>query len=195
MKQLKAQFISGEGGFSANPLTYTQITRNENYAIYQRSRDGVVKDYEVFKIRKFKQGQVNWGKTYQEDEEDYAVTSSFGKSAWSFGNLTSAQNKFNDLTNGAAVVDETIESYDSESPTVASEGKRGRTAKVRAPITYPSTPTWSVKDILTINLDYDQPTISLFLKKQIQDKKVALVGHVEKAEGQRGKAPNLYSLV
>jgi len=187
MKQLETQFVSGEGGFSIDPLTYTQIVRSDKAAIYSRSRDGRIKDYEVIKIRVLKKGTKIFQKVLEDDEEQYATTSLWGKFGWSFGNLTSAQNKYDEL-NTEPVVEETVEGYDAEP-------KRGRTAKVRGEVSYPTTDKWTVKDILTINLDYDQPTISLFLKKQIEGNKVKLVGQVEKADGQRGKSANLYSLV
>ena len=188
MKQLDTEFVSGIDGFSATPLTYKQIVRNANYAIYQRSRDGVVKDYEVIKIRVLKQGTQIFQNIIEEDTEQYAVTSSWGRCGWSFGNLTAAQNKYIDLTNAQNAIEE-VEGYDVNAPV-----KRGRTAKVRAEVTYPTTDKWTVSDILTINLDYDRPTISLFLKKQIENNKVKLVGHAEKSDGQRGKPANIYSL-
>jgi hypothetical protein len=190
MITLEIEFVSGEGGFSQTPLTYKQIIRNEKFAIYERSRDGKIKDFEVIKIRVLKKGTQIFQKVLEDDEEQYATTSIWGKFGWSFGSLIAAQSKYDELSNAQNAIEE-VEGYDIE----ATEPKRGRVAKVRGEVSYPTTDKWTVKDILTINLDYDQPTISLFLKKQIEGNKVKLVGQVEKADGQRGKSANLYSLV
>lgn len=82
--KLQEKFVSGDGGFSSDPLTYTQVVRNENTAIYERSRNGKVKDYEVFHIKILPKGTQIFQTVTKEDEEKYPSTSQFGFSAWSY---------------------------------------------------------------------------------------------------------------
>lgn len=98
MKQLEKQFISGAGGFSFNPLTYTQIVRNDRYAVYERSREEKVKDYETIKIKVIKAGTQIFNKTVIEDEEHYPGTSEFGRTAWSFADKTAALKRYDTLS-------------------------------------------------------------------------------------------------
>ena len=82
---LKKQFSSGAGGFSQEPLTYTLITRNNIAAVYERSRNGKIRDYEVFKIKVIPKGTVIFNSVpSSDDEERYPSTGDFGKIAWSF---------------------------------------------------------------------------------------------------------------
>jgi len=101
MKTLPTEFVSGEGGYSAAPLTYKQVVREGLLAIYQRFyEDGKPKDFEVVKLRVIPAGTAIFGQPPSiEDEERYAVTSSWGKCGWSFSHLIPAQNKFIDLKN------------------------------------------------------------------------------------------------
>jgi hypothetical protein len=102
MIKLALEFISGVGGFSAEPLTYKQIKRTDTVALYQRSRAGVVKDYEVFIIQMDPKGKVltfpgGVTKTVEEDIEKYAITSAWGRLAWTFKNPGGAGAKFDEL--------------------------------------------------------------------------------------------------
>jgi len=84
MIKLEEKFVSGEGGFSSNPLTYTQLARTETTAIYERSRDGEPKDYEVFRIKILPKGTQVFKTITEDDQEKYPSSSQFGFSAWSF---------------------------------------------------------------------------------------------------------------
>lgn len=114
MKTLPLQFKSGEGGYSASPLTYNQIIRNEDYAIYQRlDENGKTKDFEVIAIRIIPAGTAIFGQPPTiEDEEKYAVTSSWGRCGWTFKNLGSAQNKYNELISQSVKEDVTETNVD-----------------------------------------------------------------------------------
>ena len=102
MITLEKEFVSGEGGFSTDPLTYKQLKRTEGFAVYERSRDGKVKDYEVIvvrvdpkgKVQKFPNGIV---KVLEDDIEHYPSTGQWGKLAWSFRKLGGAMARFDAL--------------------------------------------------------------------------------------------------
>lgn len=100
MIELEKEFKSGDGGFSANPLTYTQLKRNEKVAIYMRSRDGKPFDFEVFLIKVKKKGTQIFQKILEDDTECYPSSSQFGRTAWSFSSQGLAMCRFQDLING-----------------------------------------------------------------------------------------------
>lgn len=97
MITLKTEFISGDGGFSSDPLTYKQVKRTQSIALYERSRNGKTMDYEVFIIKIDKKGKQIFDKTLEDDREKYPSNNCFGFSAWSFGNLQSAEKRFDAL--------------------------------------------------------------------------------------------------
>jgi hypothetical protein len=103
MIKLPTEFVSGDGGFTTDPLTYKLVTRNDMAAVYERSRDGHVKDYEAFlikvdpkgKIQKFPGGTI---KVVEDDTEKYPTNSQFGRIAWSFGNKEAAIRRFEKIS-------------------------------------------------------------------------------------------------
>jgi len=102
MIKLEKTFVSGEGGFSTDPLTYTQLARSETTAIYERSRNGVPKDYEVFRIKILPKGTKVFQTVTEDDQEKYPGTSQFGFIAWSYNNRARAMKAYEDLTKEAA---------------------------------------------------------------------------------------------
>lgn len=82
MITLEKTFVSGDGGFSADPLTYTQLNRTATAAVYERSRNGKVMDYEVFKIKILAKGTKVFQNITEDDQEKYPGASQFGISAW-----------------------------------------------------------------------------------------------------------------
>lgn len=185
MKKLEIEFVSGEGGFSVEPLTYKQLIRNDNFAVYTRSRNGKIKDYEVFRIRILKEGTNIYGKVTTEDSEQYAVTSSWGRLAWSFGNKTSALNKFEELTNEFVPDDE------------SAPKTRGRAKVERPDLVIPKDKAFTMVDLesANANTNWNKSMIYIEIQKQIADGKLKEAGIVEKADGQRGKPAKLYSVV
>ena len=121
MIQLATSFVSGEGGFSQNPLTYTQLKRSDKAAVYSRSRDGKVCDYEVFLIKidpkgktfKFPNGVI---KTLEDDTEKYPSSSQFGRIAWSYTSLGMANHRFHELTHGKVKEEPDSEEESSSDP-------------------------------------------------------------------------------
>ena len=208
MKQLAPEFVANFDKSGKN--RFVQLKLNDSAAIYRREHlDGTVIGYETFAIKVGKAGsKLPDGNVVAEDYVKYPTAKVFGKWAWFCQNETRANEWFDKFNNEpidlSTEEDETEIDGDVDTHTTANEvvtdvetgvKRRGRVAKVRAEVTYPTTEKWSVKDILALNPDYEQPTMSLFLKDQIDANKVKLVGQAEKAEGQRGKAANLYSLV
>lgn len=124
MKTLEKEFVSGEGGFSATPLTYTQVARTDKVAIYARSRDGEVREYEVFRIKINPKGKKIFNTVLEDDEEQYPPTSAFGRSAWSFGGDSAkakirAMARYNELVKEAgAKIEEASEGEEEATMTV-----------------------------------------------------------------------------
>ena len=181
MKKLDIEFVSGEGGFSIEPLTYKQLIRNDNFAVYSRSRNGKIKDYEVFRIRILKEGTNIYGKVTTEDSEQYAVTSSWGRLAWSFGNETSALNKFEELTNEFVPADE------------SAPKTRGRAKVERPDLVIPNKDKFAMIDLEEANPEpWNRNLIYVEIQKRISNGELKEAGYAEK-EG-KGKKPVLYSL-
>lgn len=95
MIKLETTFVSGAGGFSSEPLTYKQVKRNEKAAIYERSRNEIIKDYEVFLIKISPKGKQIFDTVLEDDTENYPSTNQFGHSAWSCLTLKAATDRFN----------------------------------------------------------------------------------------------------
>jgi len=102
MITLETEFKSGEGGFSTDPLTYKQIRRDGNFALYERSREGKPYDYELILITVVPKGTVQKfpngvTKVIEDDTEHYPSTGAFGKKAWALGfNRVDAERYFDE---------------------------------------------------------------------------------------------------
>ncbi len=102
MIQLEKEFVSGDGGFSTNPLTYKQVKRTESVALYERSFEGKLRDYEVFIIRVDPKGKVQKfpngiTKTLEDDTEKYPSSGQWGRLAWSAVTIEQAMRRFDNL--------------------------------------------------------------------------------------------------
>lgn len=104
MKMLETSFVSGDGGFAADVLNYQQVIRSDKAAVYCRSRNNLIKDYEVFKIRIFPKGHKIFQQILEDDEERYPSTGQFGISAWSYRNKTAAIQHFEFLNKEASKI-------------------------------------------------------------------------------------------
>lgn len=206
MIKLEIQFTSGAGGFASDPLDYKQIIRNDKYAVYERSRNGQVKDYEVFKIKidpkgkeqKFPNGTI---KVVEDDTEKYPSNTDFGRSAWSFtGNpkmsYLAAIHKYNDLNSVDTAPDlgEVEETTEATATTDIEAGVPKRKRKARASVVFPTGKQFTMKDLLDLNPDYSQPTMYIHIQAEIKANKVVEAGEVQNHSG-RGKKPKLYALV
>lgn len=198
MKALEQQFVSGEGGYTAEPLTYTQIARNTHVAVYERSRDGIVKDYEVFRIKVLKKGHKIFKQVLDDDTEQYPSTGQFGRLAWSITGgveaLPAALARYDKLIAEPVTMQDDVDAETGIVTQSVAPGKRGRKPAKRATVIMPTTATWTMSDILALNPDYQQPTMYVYIQKQIAANKVFTAGFVEREAG-RGKKPVLYTTV
>jgi hypothetical protein len=126
MIEVEKEFVSGDGGFSANPLTYKQLQRSGTVALYERSRDGKIKDYEVIIIKMDPKGKVQKFpdivkkdengkeisripgsvKVLEDDTEKYPTSSQWGHLAWSFHALGGAEDKFDSVVKSETAPEE-----------------------------------------------------------------------------------------
>ena len=183
---LEKTFTSAAGGFAGDPLNYKQLIRSDKAAVYERSRHGIVKDYETVKIRIVHSGTVQKfpngvTKITEEDEEIYATTSLWGKIGWSFhglGGKQAAINKFNELNTTQAVKDEEesneIEVTNSNTTFMFPVGK------------------FSTREFADSN-HIEYITASLFIKEQVTAGSVKSVG--SERRNVKGKATNLFEKV
>lgn len=184
MTKLETNFTSGVGGFGADVLTYKQLMRSDLAAVYERSRDGMIKDYEVTKIKIQPKGfQVMNGKPLEDDTEMYASTGQWGKSGWSFKNLGAAKAKFELLSNPAVKEVETSDDVVIESPSVKF---------LNTTFIFPSTEKFSTKDFAETN-HIEYITASLYIKDAVNNGTVKSAGSERRAS--RGKETNLFSKV
>jgi hypothetical protein len=101
MIKLETSFVSGDGGFASDPLTYTQVARTAGVAIYERSRNGKTYDFEVFRIKILAKGTKIFDAITEDDQEKYPSTSQFGIVAWSFNNRKVAMKRYQELSKEA----------------------------------------------------------------------------------------------
>lgn len=125
MIELQKEFVSGVGGFSDNPLKYTQLKRNEKVAVYMRSQNGKPRDYETFLIKIKKKGTRIFQKILEDDEECYPSCSQFGHIAWSYSNVGMAMLRFHELTHGKDE-EEVVEGEEetNDEPTIVSKAPK-----------------------------------------------------------------------
>ena len=103
MITLETNFTSGVGGFSQEPLTYKQVAREGLIAVYERSRDGKVKDYETIRIKIVPRGTSIFNAPPSVDDvENYPSTGTWGKQGFSFYNQEAALNKMTQLLQDTA---------------------------------------------------------------------------------------------
>jgi hypothetical protein len=188
MIKLQESFISGEGGFSYAPLTYTQLQRTEKTALYQRSRDGKPFDYEVFLIKIDPKGKMIFKKMVEEDTEKYPSNEQFGRIAWSFRHKAAAETMFQKISNPASSVEieigtdaETEES--SETIAVAEIAPKKETV-----ITVPDI-EFSVGELAEQN-KIQYPIVFLFVKAEVAKGTIVFVR--DERRHAKGRATKIY---
>lgn len=183
MIKLEETFTSGVGGFTGQDvLTYRQLIRSEKAAIYERSRDGVIKDYEVITIKINPKGfQVFNGKPLEDDTEMYPSTGQFGFKAWSFHGSNGKQaaiNKFNELNTDQAVKNE--------------ENEMEEVVNSNTTFIFPSSATFSTRELADTNKT-EYITASLWIKDAVKSGIIKSAG--SERRNVKGKATNLFSKV
>ena len=173
MIKLETNFTNGDGGYSASPLTYVQIKRNDVAAIYKRNtKDGLFLDYEVFKILIEKEGKNTFGVITQEDTEKYPSTGKFGKTAWSVNSLERAQMYFDRITKDAASIVDESDSVEDANVSPANE--------------------FSTKEYAEAN-DIEYPVAFLAIKKGLEDGTIKYVR--SERRNVKGKETKLYTKI
>lgn len=197
MKTIETDFVSGVGGFAGpDVLTYKQLARSASYAVYERSRDGVVKDWETIVLNIKPKGFSCFnGIPLEDDTETYPSTGQWGKKGWSFKNKTAALNKFQEL-NAVAIpdvegIDEDEDTTDDESSPTVSTGRRGRAPKARVALTLPAG-EFTVGEVSDLNKVVYGDAI-FFIKEQIEAGAVKFVR--EERRNAKGKPSKVYSPV
>jgi hypothetical protein len=187
MKSLELTFVSGEGGFSGNPLTYIQVARNDKAAIYARSRDGIIRDYEVFRIKVNPKGKKIFATILEDDEERYPSNNDFGRWAWSIsgsGGEKRARQLYKELTAEANAKDE--EATDEET-TVTTTVTVAHVSKGELQI--PSG-KFTHAELADFNKKTKQQVYNL-LQQYVKEGKLKIAG--ERApEGGKGKSSKLF---
>jgi hypothetical protein len=192
MKTLDTQFVSGEGGFSTTPLTYTQIHRDGKYAVYERSLNGKIKDYETIVIRTLKAGTQIFKQILTEDEERYPGTSQWGHYAWSFGNRTAALNKLNELLNAETTP---VKSIEIKALVSTPKKSKGRPKSNRPTLIFPThQDTFTIKQLLAINNQWTQPLAYIEIQKQIKEGNITIHSRTKSSSG-RGRATVNYQKI
>lgn len=204
MIQLEKKFVSGVGGFSSDPLTYTQIKRNEKVAVYERSRDGKPYDYETFLIKVKPKGFKIFNKVLEDDQECYPSCSQFGRIAWSYGNIGMAMHRFHELTHGK-VKEEVVEGDEElQEPEVKSDSVVEPIVKAPAIIKADDAKPYKGPDLVIPvgefstrqlaahnNVDY---TAAFLFRKELERKGKIKFSRKQKAEG-RGKPTDIFVTV
>ncbi len=203
MKQLEADSVHNYE--KMGDMRFILVKRTETVALFRRERmDGTLFSYEVFIIKKRLKGQALPGGLFEEqDREVYPKGNSFGKTAWEFSkrtgkngedvSLARAEFKYNELVNGKAVVEDDEEEIVPVKPSTQVAVTADKVnVTVSNGITYPSG-SFTMKDILEVNVGKAQPTLYLILKDDEAHGRVVRVGTF-KGEG-RGKPAVVYSVV
>lgn len=167
MIELEKEFVSGDGGFSTDPLTYKQLMRTKTVALYERSRDGVVKDYEVFNIKVDPKGKKIFDQVLEDDREKYPSSGVFGFSAWSFNSLGGAKARYELLVK------------ESEAP--EAEEKKDLLIPVGE---------FTVTELAEFN-HVQYPTASLFVKESLEGQIIKFLR--EEQRNAKGKKSKIYT--
>lgn len=187
MITLEKTFKSGDGGFGATPLIYNQIARNNLIAVYERiDKNGIIKDYETIIIRIIPKGTSIFNAPPSlDDEERYAVSSSWGKGGWSFhgkGGKTASLNKFNELCQKK--IDDSNESNESIDSLV-------KASKIDSTL-YVFPMEFSIKDFAEAN-KIEYLDAFLFIKESVNKNTIKFVREERRAA--RGKMSKIFAKV
>jgi hypothetical protein len=175
---LEETFTSAAGGFAGEPLNYKQVIRSDKAAVYERSRDSIIKDFETIKIRITPKGTVQKfpngvTKVTEDDEEQYATTSLWGKFGFSFKNKQAAINKFNELNTAQSVKDD------------------GENEPTNTTFIFPRG-SFSTREFADVN-NILYPSASIYIKECIQNHSVKSMG--SERRNIKGKPTNLFTKI
>ena len=195
MIKLQTQFTTNAD--KTGDMTFEQVKRTSRVAMYKRTYpNGKLHSYEVFEIFVVKAGaKLPNGCVVAEDYEKYCTANS--RNAYFCSSEARALIRYKELI--AQIANRTIDNVTAET-TVGevvetsgnvTRGKRGRKSVVRPEIVIPTTPTFTINDILKLNSSWTKPTLYLAVKSHSGIKFVGTKQNV----GCRGKATNLYGKI
>jgi hypothetical protein len=176
MKLLEKQFKCNTD--KSGEQLFRQMRKKDGVAMYQRVRsDGSIKGYEVFIIKTIKAGTpLPDGKSVNDDYEQYPRATHWGKTAWSPGSESAAEEKFDDL----------VLRMRSE---VGQPKRPGRKAVATTKFVVPSG-KFTMK-MLVAQTGMTQPVLYLKIQKLITDGKVVVVDRI-RSENSRGRLAVVY---
>ena len=192
MKLLQQQFTKlcdGLGEFS-----FTQIKKDGNVFLYKRCySDGKFHSYEVFLTKPILKGtKLPGGAVVEEDYQPYTTANKGGFNCRFICDpdednaLERAEIAFKEI------VDHVKENKDNAEANGDVIGKRGRVAKIRPILNFPSNKEFTLKDIMAVNTDYSQSIIYTTVKEEIKKNKIKLLRR-EKLAGNKGKPSCIYT--
>ena len=194
MIKLREKFVSGEGGFSYDPLQYEQLSRTDTVALYRRSRDhsgGRFQDFEVFRIKIAPKGKQVFKQIIADDTEIYPSAGSFGFSAWSYRNRKAAEARFEELIALSKInpIEISISPEETSGDNAPEEGHDA----TETPADALPTDGFTIAQYATrLNLPYPQAYIKLneaIARGEIRK------SHVERETGKKGRGTNIYVIV
>lgn len=181
---------TGDGYGQNDAVTHTQIQRCDIAAIYSvKTKEGKIKGYETFIITKRMKGQPLPGGMFEkEDREVYPSANSFGKTAWSFGNLTAAQNKYDEV-----IAEHNAPKVVVEKKQYVPTGKPRGKARIERPTLVIPSDKFTMEQLEGANPNgWNRALIYIEIQKQITNGKVKQIGKVESQT--KGKKAIIYSL-
>jgi len=193
IKPLEKSFIKNCDGLGDHQFTY--IKHHGNVYMYRRDyMDGKLHSYEVFESQLVKEGAaLPNGETVKQGYMKYVTSNSRAGTAYFCNEKGSADVRYDELIKKVEGRNtETTEDTTEEGvTTIVTKGKRGRKAVARPEIVLPTSKSFTMKDLLAINKEWNQPTLYLAVKKS---SKIKVVG-TQPNSGGRGKPAVTYSAV
>ena len=192
MKLIPNEFSANNDGSGVCKFALVKKDDATNTMIYSRTWPTGHSEFETFIPKFIKAGSpLPGGNTVQEDYFAYPGSAAFGRTAYSCTNLERAEVRFTELVTAAAnkalVNEDVVEDLTSNKVTT---GKRGRPAVSRPVVVIPTTTTFTMKEILTVNPAYTGPSLYLAVKG---DARIKVVGSQPNSGG-RGKPSVVYGL-
>ena len=195
MITLEKSFVSGVGGYSAAPHTFTQIKRTDKYAMYHRTRqDGRHFTYEVFKIQIKPKGTRIFQVVLEDDTEQYPSNSAFGHTAWEYRHLQWAETAYNNLIQTGSpregfVIDPVAIDSDPEADTLLLNSTIVPITKLKHISLKLPTGEFSTKDLAEFNkTDYNNAAV--FLRDSLQQGTIKFIK--EERRALKGKPTKIY---
>ena len=186
MIKLETEFISGDGGFSSNPRTYKQVKRTDKAAMYERSVNGMVTDYEVFPITVKPKGTVIFSTTLEDDVESYPSTGQFGFKAWACSTRERAEKRYNQILE---IEDTSVPEVPTKTISIPSVKVASKPLKINEDLIIP-TGEFSIGELAEKN-NVQYVTAFNFTKVKIERHDIKFVREERRAS--RGKATKIFT--